>query len=164
MHPEQPLVPAHDDIGLLCMVVANGFSAAVLDRLAAAGFGDARLGHGFVVQGLLAGDTTVTQLADRLAVSVQAVSKTVREMERLGYVEKAPNPADGRAQLLRLSARALASVAESRRARLAVQQQLLEALGPGRAQHTLDALRLLAGQFGGLESLANRRLRPSGSL
>lgn len=164
MHPEQPLVPAHHDIGLLCMVVANGFSSAVLERLDAAGFGDARLGHGFVVQGLLAGDTTVTELADRLGVSVQAVSKTVREMERLGYIKKSPDPADGRAQLLRLSARALESVAESRRARLAVQQQLLEALGPGRAPDTLDALRLLARQFGGLESLANRRLRPSGNL
>jgi DNA-binding MarR family transcriptional regulator len=52
----------------------------VLARLAELGFGDTRMSHGYVVQGLLAGDRTVTDLAERLGISVQAVSKTVREM------------------------------------------------------------------------------------
>ena len=97
MNASSTLLAAQDDIGLLCMVISNGFSDAVLRRLAAKGFGDAKVSHGFIVQGLLAGDRTVTHLAERLGITVQAVSQTVLEMQQLGYMEKERDPADGRA-------------------------------------------------------------------
>ena len=160
MENEAPLVAAEDDFGLLCMVVANGFTDAVLGRLAESGFGDAKLAHGFVVQGLLAGDSTVTELAERLGISVQAVSKTVQEMEGLGYLQRARNPDDGRAWTLAMTPRMRESIALSRRARLETQERLFARLGPGRSATALAALRDLADEFGGLEALAGRRLRP----
>lgn len=160
MHPSEPLLTPEDDLGLLCHVIANGINDAVLARLETAGFGDARVSYGFVVQGLLAGDTTVTELAQRLGISVQAVSKTVQEMEQHGYVEGDTDPSDRRSRRLRLSARAVRSVAKSRQARFHVQQDVLEALGAGRAEATLETLRMLADRLGGMEALATRRLRP----
>ena len=74
------------DLGLLSLVVATGVTERISERLADTGFDDVRDSHGYVVQGLLAGDTTVTQLGARLGISAQAVSKTVRELERAGYV------------------------------------------------------------------------------
>ena len=65
------------DLGLLSLVVATGVTERIAERLADAGFDDVRDSHGYVVQGLLAGDTTVTHLAARLGISAQAVSKTV---------------------------------------------------------------------------------------
>jgi len=155
----KPLLPPQDDIGLLCMVIANGFTDAVLERLRDGGFGDSKFAHGFVVQGLLAGDRTVTELAGRLGITVQAVSKTVIEMERLGYVQRKRDPSDGRSWVLELSPRGEESLALARSSRLAVQQQLLNALGE-RAPAVLRALRDLAAEFGGLEALADRRLKP----
>ena len=160
MPNDQPLVPAEDDIGLLCMVIANGFTEAVLARLAAAGLGDSKFAHRFIVQGLLAGDRTVTDLAERLGISVQAVSKTVRDMESLGYLERRPDPADRRSSVLALSGRGERSLSEARAARLEVMQGLNARLGPERAATTVEALRELAEAFGGLAALANRRLRP----
>lgn len=155
-----PLVAAEDDIGLLCLVVANGFSARVLRQLATAGFGDTRFSHGFVVQGLLAGDTTVTQLAERLGISVQAVSKTVKEMESLGYVARTPDANDRRAARLALTAKGRANLAASRKARADVVSSLKKALGKKRSRDLTELLRLAATEFGGLESLATRRVRP----
>jgi DNA-binding MarR family transcriptional regulator len=159
MH-EGPLVPAEEDVGLLAMVVAEGFSMRVLARLAELGFGDTRMSHGYVVQGLLAGDRTVTDLAERLGISVQAVSKTVREMERLGYLERETNPNDRRSGTLKLSARGEASVRASREARFDLMDQLLESLGPEDCAALIRLLGKAAAQFGGLEVLRQRRVRP----
>ena len=160
MDTDEPLVAAQDDVGLLALVVANGFSDAVLAQLAESGFGDARFAHGFIVQGLLAGDRSVTQLADRLGVTVQAVSKTVLEMQQLGYIEKVRDPSDGRASILALSERGRASVAESRRARYDVMRKLEKRLGKKQTRELAKLLREAAAQFGGLEALATRRVRP----
>jgi DNA-binding MarR family transcriptional regulator len=157
----EPFLPAHEDMGLLCMIVADGFSDAVLQRLREGGFGDTRFSHGFVVQGLLAGDRTVTDLAERLGVTVQAASKTVQEMERLGYVERRRDPADGRSWVLELSDRGRANLALARRARVEVQGRLVERVGEEGAASAISLLRSLAEEFGGLEALANRRLRPA---
>ena len=159
MSLSSPIVPADQDIGLLALVIANGFTEAVLQRLGQAGFADTKFTHGFVVQGLLAGDTTVTELAERLGISVQAVSKTVQEMESLGYIEKRRDAADRRSFSLHLTERAHASVEASRIARAEVQSSLFESLG-GHREQFIDELRSLADHFGGLATLAERRLRP----
>lgn len=160
MDTPRPFLPPENDIGLLCMVISNGFTQSVLETLAEEGFGDAKFSHGFIVQGLLAGDRSVTELASRLGISIQAVSKTVQEMESLGYIDRTRSPEDGRASLLALSDRAQASLAHSRRARLEVERRLEGRLGPERTAATLEALRDLAAEFGGLEAMAGRRLRP----
>jgi DNA-binding MarR family transcriptional regulator len=148
------------DIGLLTLAVAGGISAAVRDRLEAAGFDDVRDSHGYVVQGLLAGDTTVTALAARLGVSAQAVSKSVSELERAGYVRRGHDPADGRARPLRLTARGEALVDASRRARQAVARDVARWLGTRDQAELVRLLQHTAEHFGGLETLTARRLRP----
>ncbi len=102
------------DLGLLSLVVATGVTERISERLAAAGFDDVRDSHGYVVQGLLAGDTTVTQLGARVGISAQAVSKTVRELERAGYVARGTDASDRRSRPLRLTARGEQLVEASR--------------------------------------------------
>jgi DNA-binding MarR family transcriptional regulator len=150
------------DVGLLALAVASGVTDRIAEELREAGYADVRDSHGFVVQGLLAGDTTVTQLAARLGVSAQAVSKTVTELERAGYVRRGRDPDDARARPLRLTARGEAMVDASRRARLASARDLQRWLG---TRDTTELVRLLqhaAERYGGLEMLATRRLRPRG--
>jgi len=47
--------------------------------------------------------TRLTELAKRVGVSKQAVSQIVMELESMGTVERIPDPADGRAKLIRFS-------------------------------------------------------------
>src|SRR4051794_32484270 len=61
-----PVVDPHDDVALLCQVVATATTQRITRDLAAHGFDDVRATHGYVIQGLLAGDTTSTELAQRL--------------------------------------------------------------------------------------------------
>lgn len=51
--------------------------------------------------------TRSTVLADRLEVSKQAAGQLVTELERKGYLERIPDPSDGRAKLVRITERGL---------------------------------------------------------
>ncbi len=150
------------DVGLLATAVASGVTERIRARIVAEGFDDVRESYGYVVQGLLAGDTTVTALAARLGVSAQAVSKTVTEMERAGYLARGRDPDDGRARPLRLTPRGDAMVDASRRARIAVARELARWLGTRDEAELVRLLQHAAEPFGGLEALTARRLRPPG--
>jgi DNA-binding MarR family transcriptional regulator len=148
------------DVGLLTLAVAGGATARMREQLAAAGFDDVRDSHGYVVQGLLAGDTTVTALAARLGVSAQAVSKSVTELERAGYVRRGTDPEDRRARPLRLTERGNAMVDASRRSRQTVARDLARWLGTRDQAELVRLLQHAAEHFGGLDALTARRLRP----
>jgi DNA-binding MarR family transcriptional regulator len=155
----RPVDPAAD-IGLLALAVASGITASMREQMAAAGFDDVRDAHGYVIQGLLAGDTTVTALAARLGVSAQAVSKSVSELERAGYVRRGHDPDDGRARPLELTSRGDALVDASRRARRAVARDLARRLGTRDQAELVRLLQRAAEHYGALEALTTRRLRP----
>ncbi len=61
--------------------------------------------HGFALQALGSGGTTITDLGRRLGVSKQAAAKTVIGLEHLEYVERRRNPHDRRAALIRRTSR-----------------------------------------------------------
>lgn len=74
-------------------------------RLRDAGFGDVRPAHGTVFQVLDAEGSRVTELAARAGMTKQAMTELVVHLERGGYVERVPDPRDGRARLVRLTRR-----------------------------------------------------------
>jgi DNA-binding MarR family transcriptional regulator len=159
-----PLVASIDDVGLLCQVVAAATSERILRDLAAAGYPDVRPSHGYVVQGVLAGDTTVTQLAHRLGVTVQAVSKSVAELEDAGYLERRRDEHDGRTRRIALTRRGRAMVATSRRSRSAAADEVVGVLGERDTRTLVRLLQRVVERHGGLDDLAARRLRPVGGL
>jgi DNA-binding MarR family transcriptional regulator len=48
--------------------------------------------------------TRLTVLADRASVTKQAIGQVVAELETRGFVKRTPDPQDGRAKLVRLTA------------------------------------------------------------
>lgn len=74
-------------------------------RWAADGHPAVRSGHVQLLRHLDAAGTRATVLAQRAQVTKQTMSRLVQELAASGYVALAPDPADRRAQLVRLSPR-----------------------------------------------------------
>src|SRR3954465_15918923 len=76
-------------------------NAAVAER----GFEDLRPALSVVFQHLRDEGSRVTEIAERAQLTKPTVVYLVNELERLGYVERAPDPEDGRAKLVQLTER-----------------------------------------------------------
>lgn len=70
-----------------------------------AGYTDITLAQARIGQRIGPAGTRLTDLAEQAQVTKQTAGFLVDQLERAGYVERVPDPADGRARLIRLSAR-----------------------------------------------------------
>lgn len=127
-----------------------------------AGYGDLREPHGYLFQHLLGAPRSVGELSRLLGVTQQAVSKTVSELTRAGYVETAAG-ADARVRLVRLSARGHASVLAARRLREKLERRLVARLGRRRAAAVRSALSELLDELGAADAVRARRVPPANS-
>lgn len=66
----------------------------------AAGFGDVRPAHYAVFRYLGAEGSRVTELAEDARMTKQSMGELVVYLERRGYVERLPDPRDGRAKIV----------------------------------------------------------------
>jgi DNA-binding MarR family transcriptional regulator len=87
---------------LLDDLAGNSF-AQFHRRLKEAGHTDIRQGHGCVFRFIHQGGSRLTELAESSGLSKQAVGEVVDDLEKLGYVERAQDPNDGRAKVIRLT-------------------------------------------------------------
>jgi DNA-binding MarR family transcriptional regulator len=74
-------------------------------RFAERGHPAIRPPHGNVMQFLDEGGTRVSVLAERAQMTKQSMAELVAHLERLGYVERVPDPSDRRAKLVRATPR-----------------------------------------------------------
>jgi len=68
------------------------------------GHANLRLGFAPYITLLGEGDLRPTDLADHLGISRQACNQAIKQVVTAGYIERRPDPSDGRARRLRLSA------------------------------------------------------------
>jgi DNA-binding MarR family transcriptional regulator len=87
---------------LLDDLAGNSF-AEFRERLTEAGHPTIRQGHGCVFRFIHEGGSRLTELAESSGLSKQAVGEVVDDLEKLGYVERAQDPQDGRAKVIRLT-------------------------------------------------------------
>ena len=80
-------------------------SAALAERFAERGHSQVRPPHGNVFQFLDDDGTRVSLLAERAQIAKQSMAELVAHLERHGYVERVPDPADRRAKLVRATSR-----------------------------------------------------------
>jgi DNA-binding MarR family transcriptional regulator len=87
--------------------------------------------------------TRLPELARRAGVTKQATMVVVDELEVRGLVRRTPDPEDGRAKVVRLTARGRTLAAECRRAVAAVEARTRRTLGGRRYEGLREALDLL---------------------
>ena len=98
-------LPARPLIGLLLRLAYQHYSEDIHAALRKAGFGDIRPPHANVFPFVPPEGITVSDLAELARVRKQTMAQAVEQLERMGYVERNPNPRDRRSQLVVLTER-----------------------------------------------------------
>jgi DNA-binding MarR family transcriptional regulator len=111
------------------------------DELARKGHPDVRPMHGFVFQAVGLEGTTAVELGRRLGVSKQAAGKMIAGLERLGYLERDGDLADGRRKVVRLTARGIECLALSAEGFELLRARWKQRLGPRRLNALENDLR-----------------------
>jgi len=96
-------------------VAFDDFSGELAKRVEAAGFTDIRPGHGCVFGTIDPQGSRLTDLAQRANMTKQSVGEATSDLEQRGYVERVPDPDDGRAKIIRLTERGREARAIGRR-------------------------------------------------
>ena len=86
-------------IGQLLGRLLRHFRTELLAAAAASGYSDVREPH-LQIFGNIYDGARLTVLAHRAQLSLAATSELVDDLQRLGYVERRPDPQDGRAKLI----------------------------------------------------------------
>lgn len=146
------------DFGTLCFLVGQGFNQEVLTRLHKEGYPDMRVSFGYVVQHLLEGEKSVTQLASCMGITQQAVSKRVREMLEAGVLEVIPGK-DRRESRVALSHRGRKMVARTRAIREALANELLSGASTEKRKATRQLMLSAMKRLGIERAVEGRRIQ-----
>ncbi len=150
-------------IGSLLLIPFAALNRRVQDGYVAAGFADVRPVHTPVFRLLDPEGNRVTELALQAGMSKQAMGYLVEYLEAHGYLERAPDPTDRRAQIVRRTARGWALNRVSWRLVKEVQDEWAEQLGVERMRQLReilgDLVRLLGYEYTGSISEVSTRAR-----
>ena len=125
-------VPEPLNVGLLMFLPHRAMETRVFEGLAAAGFDDFTPAQARVFQRIASDGSRLTDLAAQAGITKQSAGFLVDQLERAGYVERVPDPQDGRARLVRVAERGRRSVEASRRIVAEVEAEWTAHLGAGR--------------------------------
>jgi DNA-binding MarR family transcriptional regulator len=138
-------------IGQLLTQLTRLFQTELFDRLIAAGLKDARVPHTHVSAYIKAEGSRLTELAAQARMTLPAMSELVDDLQRIGIVERRPDPSDGRAKLICLTDAGWEAMRTARGVIAEIEADYAQLVGVERfeaAAQTLDEL---------LRGLASRR-------
>jgi DNA-binding MarR family transcriptional regulator len=154
----------HDkDFVLWTLLLAERLNVETLESLRAE-HPDIRYSHGFLFQQLVEGPRPVGEVAANLGVTSQAVSKMVRELEGLGYVERVADARDARVRRVGLTGRGRAAIEAGRSVRARLNRELADAVGEDRLSTAAKTLKDALAARGVMSEVASRRVRSAQGL
>ena len=124
-------------------------------ELADAGYDEIRDSHGCVFGNIAPAGSRLTELAERSGLTKQAVGEAVTDLERLGYVERSPDPSDGRAKIIRLTPRGAETQAAGFEIMAGIEARWAERYGADRVAAMRELLeQIVAEELAAVPSLA----------
>jgi DNA-binding MarR family transcriptional regulator len=124
-----------------------GYRAAedrIFKAVAEAGYGDITRAQGRLLAGIDPGGTRLMVLAQRARIAKQTALTLVNALESAGYVERVPDPTDGRARLVRLTERGRSGLPHATAEETRIEAEWEAQLGPRRMRALREALWELA--------------------
>ena len=127
--PKTTARAAPENLAILLREPFQAMTDVLLDRLAARGHGAVRQPHAAVFEFLDDDGTRVSVLAERARMAKQSMAELVAHLEDHGYVAREPDPADGRAKLVRATAKGREVFAIAREVAAELEARLEQELG-----------------------------------
>ncbi len=115
-------------------------------RVADTPYSDIRITHGCVFGNIDPEGSRLTDLAERARMTKQSVGEVTSDLEQRGYVERVPDPSDGRAKIIRLTERGRAAQALGIGLIDELEQEWAERFGAERVAALRDALEAITGE------------------
>lgn len=128
---------------LLMHIAARSATGRIFDAVRDGGFDDLTIAQGRLLMGIDPGGTRLSDLADRAQIAKQTATALVDKLEQAGYVERVPDSTDGRARLVRMTARGEAAIPVARAEEERIEAEWEAHLGPRRMRQLRDALTAL---------------------
>ena len=135
--------PIEPFVGLLMFIAARDVENRVVAAMRRAGIDDITLAQARVAARIGERGTRLTDLAEQAQVTKQTATALVDRLEAGGYVERVPDPRDGRARLVRLTDKAQALMLVARGEERRIEMEWEAHLGPTRMRQLREALTLL---------------------
>jgi DNA-binding MarR family transcriptional regulator len=139
--PDQPL------LGLLLRLSHQHWAQDIDAALSGAGFGGIRPHHASVFPFVPLEGIQVSALAKLARVRKQTMAEAVDQLERLGYVERRPDPHDRRARLVFLTERGRAVRPVTHAAGRQVEERWADLVGSEGIEHLRATLQLLLAEL-----------------
>lgn len=130
----------HDNIGRLLIFAFHAFEERLLEAIRKAGFDSLKHVHFNLFRHVDFTGTRLVDLATRAGVTKAAMGQLARDCERLGFIRIETDPTDGRAKIVRFTARGKRLVATSRRQMRRLENGFRDVLGHRRYQALNDGL------------------------
>ncbi|HUJ35388.1 MAG TPA: MarR family winged helix-turn-helix transcriptional regulator [Solirubrobacteraceae bacterium] len=130
----------------LLSVAFDDFREQLERRLVDTPYNDIRISHGCVFGNIDPDGTRLTKLAERARMTKQSVGEVTSDLEQRGYVERVPDPSDGRAKIIRLTERGRAAQALGVGLIDELEQEWAERFGAERVAALRDALEVITGE------------------
>ncbi len=127
-------------------VALGAFGDELSKRVGAAGLTDVRPSHGCVFGTIDPQGSRLTDLAQRANMTKQSVGEATSDLEQLGYVERVPDPNDGRAKIIRLTERGREAQAVGRLLIADIEREWAQRYGEERVADLRDVLEAVAAE------------------
>lgn len=131
-------------IAHLLGAVVRAMEAELLRRLHADGYADIRAAHFAVFRHLAPDGSRITELAERAQMTKQSVGELVSYLESRGYLQRQPDPSDGRVRIIKLTTRGERSRAAAFEAFRDIETAWRDEVGPRRVAELRTTLAKIA--------------------
>jgi DNA-binding MarR family transcriptional regulator len=149
--PPRTQLPSAADrlpVGQLLINLLRLFRAELADRgEGGTGFEGIRPAHLQIFGTIKADGSRLTDLAESSGLSLSATAELVDSLQGLGYLERRPDPGDGRAKLVCLTGAGRGAIDEGRRLIADIEAEWGEALGSAQFTQLCDSMQTLLDQL-----------------
>lgn len=138
---------------LLMFIASRAAADRIFGVVHDAGFTELTVAQSRLLMSVDPEGTRLSVLADRAQIAKQTATALVDKLERAGYVERVPDPSDGRARLVRMTERAQTAIPIARAEEARIEAEWEAHLGAQRMVQLREALT-------SLREITDRWMRP----
>lgn len=143
INPQELIALRQRNIGRMFQRAARVYSDLALVKLRDYGHEGLTLFHTALISNLDVEGTRTTILAQRAGVSKQAMGQLVADLAQRGYIERVPDPNDGRASLVKFTEQGWQFLQDAYHVKRAIEAEYTAILGEAGMQELTKLLRML---------------------